>query len=255
MTKPKSIIIATEGTTTNLLFETLTSITEVQTVIIESPISKTVLIKNRIKRIGLLKVIGQIMFMALVIPILKIKSKVRISEIISRYKLSNSSIPVKKITQIKSVNNQEIISLVNVHKPDYIFINGTRIIGKNILDQLAIKPINIHVGITPKYRGVHGGYWALYNGDHHLFGTTLHFVDSGIDSGTVIDQKTIVPGEKDQFLTYPILQYCEGLEMLKNNIRLSFQATEKKPLSHENTLYFHPTIFQYIYKRLVSKIK
>ena len=28
--------------------------------------------------------------------------------------------------------------------------------------------VNTHVGITPKYRGVHGGYWSLVKNDKNL---------------------------------------------------------------------------------------
>jgi methionyl-tRNA formyltransferase len=36
------------------------------------------------------------------------------------------------------------------------------------------KFVNIHVGITPKYRGVHGTYWALVNNDVENSGVTVH---------------------------------------------------------------------------------
>ena len=41
----------------------------------------------------------------------------------------------------------------------------------------------MHAGITPQYRGVHGGYWAVVNNDPEHCGVTIHFVDKGIDTG------------------------------------------------------------------------
>jgi folate-dependent phosphoribosylglycinamide formyltransferase PurN len=35
---------------------------------------------------------------------------------------------------------------------------------------------------------VHGGYWALAENNPQLVGTTVHFVDTGIDTGEVIEQ-------------------------------------------------------------------
>jgi folate-dependent phosphoribosylglycinamide formyltransferase PurN len=67
--------------------------------------------------------------------------------------------------------------------PDLVIVNGTRIISKKVLSSINSKFVNIHVGITPKYRGVHGTYWALVNNDVENSGVTVHFVDEGIDTG------------------------------------------------------------------------
>ena len=48
---------------------------------------------------------------------------------------------------------------------DVIVVNGCRIISKKILNNVPAKFINTHEGITPKYRGIHGCYWALVNKD------------------------------------------------------------------------------------------
>jgi folate-dependent phosphoribosylglycinamide formyltransferase PurN len=58
------------------------------------------------------------------------------------------------------------------------------------------KFVNIHVGITPKYRGVHGTYWALVNNDVENSGVTVHFVDEGIDTGNIINQAIVVPSKR-----------------------------------------------------------
>ena len=116
--------------------------------------------------------------------------------------------------------------------------------------------INTHVGITPKYRGVHGGYWALVEKNIKCFGTTVHLVDSGIDTGCIIAQKAIQISRRDNFSTYPLLQVIEGLECLDVAIK---QAEEKKITITENTLdsnlFFHPTITKYLFHRLINHVK
>ena len=47
-------------------------------------------------------------------------------------------------------------------------VNGTRILSRRMLESIDAVFLNMHVGITPKYRGVHGGYWALANGDRRM---------------------------------------------------------------------------------------
>mgnify|MGYP003330073050 CR=1 FL=1 len=50
--------------------------------------------------------------------------------------------------------------------PDVIIVNGTSILSQSVLDSCNALFLNTHCGITPKYRGVHGAYWALVNNDN-----------------------------------------------------------------------------------------
>ena len=59
--------------------------------------------------------------------------------------------------------------------------------------------LNYHAGITPKYRGMNGGYWALATGDAGNFGATVHLVDAGVDTGGVLHQVRGRPGTGRQY--------------------------------------------------------
>jgi methionyl-tRNA formyltransferase len=47
----------------------------------------------------------------------------------------------------------------------------------------------VHAGITPRYRGTHGGYWVLLNNDPGHCGVTIHLVDPGIDTGSIVARR------------------------------------------------------------------
>jgi folate-dependent phosphoribosylglycinamide formyltransferase PurN len=250
-----AIIIATEGLTTNLLFESVGSNFNVSRVILEEKISGGTVAKRRVKKLGLFKTLAQIAFIKTLTPFLS--SKTRINEIIETHGFKAADIPSEFITQINSVNDSSLIDIIRKDKPSVIFINGTQIFSKSILNQIEVPMINIHVGITPKYRGVHGGYWALYNNDANNFGTTLHLVEEGIDTGRIIDQRTITPDKRDNFKTYPILQFVHGVQLIKDaseNI-ISGKIVTKEPLTKESQLHYHPGFFQYLIKRIVKGIK
>lgn len=251
----KAIIIATEGLTTRLLYNALSAHWDITQVIIEEKISSKDVVKGRIKKVGVFKTFGQIAFIKLIQPFLR--SKKRIEQIINEHGLSQKDIPLNVIHHIKSVNDGSIISQVKSLNPDVIFVNGTRIISKEILENITPPFINIHVGITPKYRGVHGGYWALYNNDESLFGVTVHLIDAGIDTGDVLDQETIEIDKNDNFNTYPILQFAEGIERLialKENIQKG-NILRKEVITTESHLYYHPRFFQYLFARLFKGVK
>lgn len=54
-------------------------------------------------------------------------------------------------------------------------------------DFKSCKLYNIHFSLLPKYRGCHTNYLQLKFGEK-LSGVTLHHIDSGIDTGMIIDQ-------------------------------------------------------------------
>ena len=136
-------------------------------------------------------------------------------------------------------------------------VSGTRIVGNKTLGIKSAKFINIHAGITPDYRGVHGAYWALVNNDKKLCGVTLHFLDSGIDTGNIIGQNSIIVEKNDNFSTYPFIQLASGIKLLDNFLN------KKQPINNINLItdfkksiqYTHPTIYTYFYNYIIKGVK
>lgn len=245
---PKIIIIATEGLTTDLLYSGLISRTSNLNVIYEDPESKKAVIKRRLKKIGWAKTIGQILFKVIIHPLIPNRKK-RIQSIIDDSHFKNDTIPTSRIKRVDSVYNIELLALISSENPDLIVINGTRILPNSLLSKISCPIVNIHVGITPQYRGVHGGFWSIKENNPQLFGVTLHYVDKGIDTGGIIAQKTLVPNEFDNFKTYPILQYTAGIQLLLDNLdaiinRAIFIPSE---LTKSSKLHYHPTLIEYLF--------
>ncbi len=246
--KNKILLLATEGQTTNLLFHSFVDLPVELKVFIEKPISKKIILKNRIRKIGFLKTMGQVLFLLLVYPFISSRKK-RIQEILKQYNLKNQPIPTAFCQTFNSINDPAVIQEIITYSPDLICVNGTRIISKKILEQLTCPVVNLHIGITPKYRGIHGGYWAIFNKEPHLFGATLHFVDAGIDTGKIIAQTVVAYSDQDNFKTYPILQYAAGIKLLHQHLStiLSHSTTSPTPLTSESNLYYHPTLMNYLF--------
>ena len=71
---------------------------------------------------------------------------------------------------------------------DLIVLAGyMRICGKVLLDAYEGSIINIHPALLPSFKGAHGILDA-FNYGVKVFGVTVHYVDSGMDSGKIIDQ-------------------------------------------------------------------
>jgi methionyl-tRNA formyltransferase len=247
METKKIMLLASDCESSKWLYNSIKKNYNIKMAIIEPPISKKVLFKKRIKRIGMLKVIGQTLFSLLIVPILKYKAKNRKTELLKEYDLSSLDFEASKTKRVDSVNDDACKEVIEKFRPDIILVNGTRIISKKILNCTNAIFVNMHVGITPWYRGSHGGYWAIYNNDIANFGTTIHLVDSGIDTGAVIEQSFTKPGTEDNFTTYPIIQAAEGINLLKKNLPKIISGNfSRKKHQEKGVLYYQPTIWQYL---------
>ena len=76
-------------------------------------------------------------------------------------------------------------------KPDLIVSAGfMRIIGPKVLEIFSGKIINVHPALLPKFPGAHAVADALAAGEE-VTGSTIHFVDDGVDTGEIIAQKKV----------------------------------------------------------------
>lgn len=247
--KPKIIILARDCDSTNVVYNYLKNHFEIDTVVFETPIPRKKQFLNRAKRLGYINAISQVIFFLCIAPVIKRFSQKRKAEIFKEYDLNEMGPPMNLIRKIRYANTEEGRALLKELNPDLIIVNGTRIISKKTLESVPATFINIHTGITPAFRGVHGGYWAVATGKKELFGTTIHYVDTGVDTGGIIEQVFVDPPKKDNFYTYPYLQYATVLPALKEVIQ-SFidgkKPSTKPPVTTDSELWFHPTIFQWL---------
>ena len=210
----KIVLLCGDGTSSYIVYNCLSKNVPIEKVIVERSGSKKAFLKKRIKKMGLWKVLGQMAFVGLIVPLLRRSAKGRKQEILEQYGTSDDSKALYDAQPIfvDSVNDKACIAALQQLQPDLVVVNGTRIISEEVLNCIDATFINMHAGITPKYRGSHGAYWALYNKDKAHAGVTVHLVDKGIDTGAVLYQSVIDITPKDNFTTYPILQTCVGVE-------------------------------------------
>jgi methionyl-tRNA formyltransferase len=247
MQQKKIILLAADCESSRWVYNALKETITIEAVILENPVSKKELAKRRIRKIGLMPVIGQVLFSALVVPLLKRRAKKRKAYLTHKYQLNNNDFDSNKTYRVSSVNEESCLKTIQLLKPDIIVVNGTRIISKNLLQATSAVFVNTHVGITPHYRGSHGGYWALRNKDEENFGTTIHLIDAGVDTGAVMKQVFIKPDKADNFTTYPVLQTAIGIEALKE-VLTNMLSGNYETINHteKGKMYFQPTLWKYL---------
>lgn len=253
----KIILLCGKGESSKIIYNGLKNEIDFAAVIIENHIEKKILFKRRLKKLGWLKTIGQVLFILTVPKILLLFHNKKKQLIFEQFNLKLSPIDSEKVISVESVNSSRCLKLLQELKPDLIIVNGTRIINSKVLHSISAKFINTHVGITPKYRGVHGGYWAIANGDSQNFGVTIHEIDTGIDTGNVLYQKVLTFSSDDNFITYPLIQSAGAIKLILKAVK-DFNKGELNPIQSivtESKLWYHPTLWNYLYLRVKKGIK
>lgn len=226
-------------------------------VVLERPVPRKQFLRTRMKRVGVLRTFSQALFVVLIQPLIKRVSRARIAEIIEVYNLEEHRPEGLSIHVVESANSGDAVAALIASEPDIVLVNGTRILKGNVLSSVSVPFVNIHTGITPKYRGVHGGYWAVRNGDDQNCGVTVHLVDEGIDTGGILFQAPIERSVRDSFVTYPILQYAAALPRLVGLLD-NFQPGQPLQTFERDDLpskqWYHPTIFEYLWTLITSRV-
>ena len=66
-----------------------------------------------------------------------------------------------------------------------------KILGQEFLDRFEGRTINTHPALLPAFKGAHAVRDALDYGVK-ITGSTVHFVDAGVDTGSIIAQRPVV---------------------------------------------------------------
>ena len=83
--------------------------------------------------------------------------------------------------------------------PDLILVFGTSIIKGQIINRFSGRILNLHLGLSPYYRGSGTNYFPFVNNEPEYCGATYMFLDEGIDTGKIIHQTRPQLFESDSF--------------------------------------------------------
>jgi folate-dependent phosphoribosylglycinamide formyltransferase PurN len=83
-------------------------------------------------------------------------------------------------------NDRAEIDAMRRAAPDVVCVFGTGLLKQALIDAFAGRVLNIHLGLSPYYRGAGTNFWPLVNDEPEYCGATIHFLDAGVDSGPII---------------------------------------------------------------------
>ncbi|TIL77623.1 MAG: formyl transferase [Mesorhizobium sp.] len=252
---PRPIVVVTEGgphiwAIVNAIADRLGPVS----VIVETPESKKQLLLGRARRQGWISAIGQLGTMVLTRLGKRLFSG-HAARLIAEQRLETGPRPGQTIIDVPSANAPESLQAIADIKPGVVLLAGCRLLSRQTLAKMPCPVLNYHAGISPKYRGMNGGYWALASGDTGNFGTTVHLVDAGVDTGGVLRQARGKPEPGDTISSYALRQAAFSRDIC---VAAVGDALADKLATFDPGLpskqWYHPTIWYYLWTGLTKRI-
>jgi hypothetical protein len=120
MTTEKIILLGGGKPFTKFTYNYLVREFVINTVILEQPVFKYRLLRGRLKRLGWSEVLGQVLFQAMVVPLLGILSQRRLAEIKRQSELDDAVIPEEKIIRVQSLNSPRVMEILQKENPTFV---------------------------------------------------------------------------------------------------------------------------------------
>lgn len=96
-----------------------------------------------------------------------------------------------------AINTPEMVAEIAALAPDVLVAYGCSLIREPLLSLFSRRFLNIHLGLSPYYRGAGTNFWALVNDEPEYVGATFMHIDAGVDTGEIIHQMRarVFPGD------------------------------------------------------------
>lgn len=93
---------------------------------------------------------------------------------------------LKRVVPRGGMNSNETIEFITGLKPDLLLVFGAGILKRPLITCFPNRILNIHLGLSPYYRGSGTNVWPLVNREPEYVGATIHYLDEGIDTGPIV---------------------------------------------------------------------
>jgi hypothetical protein len=115
----------------------------------------------------------------------------------SKSKLESMSNAVLRVDS-SELNSSTSKSFATKFSADICLVFGSDLIRDPLLSALPQVTLNVHLGLSPRYRGSATLFWPFYFMEPHWCGVTIHQISSRIDGGQIVSQRTpnLVSGMK-----------------------------------------------------------
>ncbi len=149
----------------------------------------------------------------------------------------------------------------NFLKSDIFIVFGSSYIRGKLANFLVRKKaINIHMGISPYYRGTDCNFWALYDNKPEYVGATIHLLNKGLDDGPILYHA--LPKFRNNVFDFSMTSVKSAIDSLSERIK-SKEIFNYKPIKQQKTKIirystkkdFNDKVIKKFFKNMKKNIK
>lgn len=85
-------------------------------------------------------------------------------------------------------NSEAIMDWISAHSFEYVLLFGSSLIKAPLLTKYENRFLNLHLGLSPYYRGSGTNFWPLVHRKPECVGATLHLATLQVDAGAILHQ-------------------------------------------------------------------
>lgn len=252
--RPRICVVTAGGAIPSIIVNILGDAYGSIDVIRERPEAREELLGRRIRKFGRIKVAAQSATMFLVRWAKRFNAR-SMKRKLAEAGLRSQIDTMHRMHEIDDVNSDAFLDTLKTIDPHIVLLCGCRMVKASILARITPPILNYHAGITPAYRGMNGGYWALATGDSGNFGATIHLVDAGVDTGRIIAQVRGNPASGDGIWSYAYTQVQMSRDMCVRAIGdvLSGNFEPRLPQGPSRQWY-DPEIWTYLWIAMTRRV-
>ena len=103
---------------------------------------------------------------------------------------------------VDNVNHPDVIARIKQLTPSVLAVWGSTILVDELISS-SPHPVNLHMGISPRYRGAVANHRAVHRHDWNNIGFTVHYMNGKADAGNILHQQraAILPEPAETFAT------------------------------------------------------
>lgn len=119
---------------------------------------------------------------------------------------------------VPTANHPDALAIVRDLKPGLGLSSGAGLLKGDIIAAFPDGILNVHLGIAEEYRGLDTNLWAIYHKDWENIGVTLHLVDDQLDTGPIVEQRTLRPPPGTAIHELRYHESCLAIELLEQSL-------------------------------------
>lgn len=137
-------------------------------------------------------------------------------ELQHRYRTHVPTFPDVPVVRVRNVNDPTTLRFLRQVAPDLVVVSGTNLVDRRIIEWSSgcRGIINLHTGLSPYMKGGPDcTNWCLVERAFHVIGSTVLWLDAGIDSGPILStERTPLTGRETLFeLHWKVMEHAHDL--------------------------------------------